>query len=966
MWNLNDFFWNNGWTQWPQFMWNWQQDPKKQRRKFYLTIFIANIWLNFLYLILWIFKPKYTYELFQKITLIFTDYPPISIFIMIQMFVAFFLVKGIQTWKLQMNKDNLIWVWNNVNLIVFIVLLNATIWTYLSESWTADSLISEINWIWLLFLVISTILLYFWAKRIYDILKELYMSIVHKEEVKDEEDEDIPLGNYDWIKEYYQFNLSEWTWHPVTEHILKQKLPYYRFNFDKILSFLVWPINQTLMIEQSKLISKAVMDTWNKETYVQIDYPTLSWWDELNSLFERTEFSNDYIKINNSFIAFKLRTKYLSNPKHLQTIWDDILPDQRLEQIRQITFSPKKPLKEWSQDYNQMISEFKKPYVLFQNIWIQKMDGAWYVVLNFSKWYRRTVIFPQLDTLTSVLEKENTELFADKPNPLLFFWVKAIWGLLGLTLGRLRHLIFWWESGSWKSVFLNSILYQIIYKTTPNVTKLVLIDPLKVSFQKFKKVKNLAFPVSMTEEEANNAINYLYKMNEDRYTFLESLWYEDIYSYNEDVEKKLIQITDETWLPTKYRLPWNTKFEFQELDVLDEKIIEKKSFGDYKVWQFIPQIVLIYDEFNAYNWSPLYEKNWSVTKLIKLGEQARKAWIILMLWTQKISADSVPSALRENMPTKICLTVWSKANSRAILGEQPENKSDWAFLSWYWDWLIFNKIELDANYAIRSQWFYVSDEEMNDLIKQNFEEFGQNDFIYQEWTLDEYSWLSDFYSVDEVELESWVKLPESLITRNNIEYKRNWIDLSKQLPILIRETNKLFIDQRDKLLDKMNLDEKRKNVKIDTPIFKTEEEMLEEFNRLTYSNSYYMITKSFIRLKLNTAYLSSPEALEKMEDKLNLQLVKLQKQITYVPVKPYKEDSDDYKKMINEYEAAYTLIDNFQIIRDKTTFYIQMNYTPNYKKNVVFPQSKTIRQILTEKLGSKIENLLKWEKFTIT
>jgi len=52
----------------------------------------------------------------------------------------------------------------------------------------------------------------------------------------------------------------------------------------------------------------------------------------------------------------------------------------------------------------------------------------------------------------------------------------------------------------------------------------------------YKKINNLAYPVSTTPEEANDAINFLYQMNTDRYTFLEALGYEDIYSYNKDME----------------------------------------------------------------------------------------------------------------------------------------------------------------------------------------------------------------------------------------------------------------------------------------------------------------------------------------------------------------------------------------------------------------------------------------------
>lgn len=964
-WGIQDYFANQWgqWGMWPWFMSNWQLDPKKQRKRFYTVILLWNVGLNLLYFIIWLIdtdKTSLPYNLFSKFLSLFTSVPTLSIFIVLQFFVTHHLYREFRTWKKQLNRENIIWFINNLNLVLFIILLNVWIWTYFGRT----DIIAEMGGLGLVCLILSTIYLIFSSKRIFETCKEVYDQIMNKEPEEEVAAEEIPIGSYDWIKEYYGFNMSQWTWNPITEAVMKQKLPYYRFTIDKYITNLIWTINQTLIIEQPKLISKQVIDTWNKDTWVQIDFPVITNWDEMNETLEKLEFSNEYIQINNAFIGLKLRTKYLSNTNHLITIGDTILPDQKLEAIRKATFSPKVPLKPDSDDYNAMISEFKIPYVLFQNISIQKLGTSWYVILNFSKWYRRTVIFPQLDSLTKTLEKNDVQLFEETPNPMIYFWVKSAWGLFGLTLWKIRHLLFWWESGSGKSVFLNSMLYQLLYRTTPDVVKLVLIDPLKVSFQKLKKLKNLAFPVAMTEEDANNAINYLVKVNKDRYTFLESLWYEDIYAYNKDIEKKITQLTTETGVPKKYRLPGNTSFEFSDLDEIDEKSIERKSFGEYKLGKFIPQIMLIYDEFNQFNWVPIYEKNESVDKLVKLWNTARKAWIILVLGTQKINAESIPSTLRENMPTKICLTVGSKVNSRAILWDQPNNNGEGATLTWYWDMLAFNKVELDADAAIRAQWFYVSDSEMNNIVQENISIFGMNDFIYQEGTIDEYSWIKDFYSTKEIDFESWAHLDNKILERNQEKITSLWIDLSMQLPDLIRGLNEFFSIQRDQLLDKVNLDDLKKNIKVETLKFQTEQEMLQEFSTLEYSNPFYSITKSFIRLKLDTSYLGSPEKIEWIEEKLNLQLTNLKKKVVFIPLKPYKEESDDYIKMLQDHDKVpYTLIDNFEIVRDKSTFYLQINYTWDYKKTVVFPQSKTIKEILSEKFGDKIGKLFKWETY---
>lgn len=947
IWNLNGMGWN-------------PLTPQESKKRFYMAILWWNIAFNILYFLVKFWNIKWAWEIFDKLLWIISPIPPLSIFIYLQLFVSWIYLKEIFSWTRQVTKENIMWIINVFNVTVLVVLINILIWTYL---WTSTT---QLWAIWFITLILSFGWFVYSFKSFIQLAKDVYTTLTTKSEVVEEinEEPEQVIERYDWISKYYGFNLREWRWNPYTEEVVGKKWRFHRFQIDSFINQLIWIVNNVLLIEQSKLIKKEIYDQRKKETYVQIDAPVINTQEDMDKYLKELNFVNDYVQINNAFIALKLNTSFLSNPEHLIKIGESILPDQKLQVIRSAKFTPLKKLDPESDDYKQMIAEYKEPYVLFQSVNIQKIWVSWYVVFNYTKWYRRLVIFPQMPTLTQVLAQENAPKFKET-NPLVFFGARTTWWLVWLTLQKIKHTIFGWESWSWKSVYLNSIIYQLLYRSTPETLKLVLIDPLKVSFQKLKKLKSLAFPLAMDIESANEAINFLVEQQKERYTILESLWYEDIYSYNKDVQKGIISVKDDIWLTQKYRLPGNTRFDVSHYTEIDPRIIEKKSTKNIRVWDTIPQIIMVYDEFNAFNWSTMYEKNWSVEKLVKLGEQARKAWIILCLWTQKISADTVPSSLRENLATKVALTVWSRNNSRALLGDGPENNTEAVNLTWYGDMLIFNKVELDPLYAIRAQGFYVSDEEMNNLILDSIEAFGMNDFIYQEWETDEYSWIKDFYSREPIEYETWEKLPDEIIEKNIRSYKHLWIDMSKDLPLLIRDLNKFFKLNRDSLLDKINLDDWRKNITVDSPKYQTETQMLEEFKTLWYSNQYYASTKSFIRLRLNTAYLSSPDKLEALEDKMNLQLIDLKKRVTYTPVVPFEEWSDDYIKMLKDYEVPYTLIENFQIIRAKANFYLQINYTPTYKKTVVFPQSKTIRQQLTEKYWQKIESMLNWETFTI-
>ena len=931
-------------------MWNWEEDPEKIRKTLYLTVIWWNIIFNiWYYLISWLDWKSFIYKIIDWILGIISSYPTLSIFILLQIIIIIFQINFFKTGQLKKSKENILSFAYNANFILFAILLNAALLSYFWES-------SKEFWtIWIIWLILSWIFFSLKLKNIatysYTYIKDF---IQKKEDVEEEIEEEDEIGRYDWIWRYYKDSYEA-----------KEKLPYYRYAYWKIIPVFIQTINQTLLFEQNKLVAKNIIDSENDELFVQADFPPISDEGDMEDFIEEQNFSNNYIKINDTFLAIKLRTKFLNKPQYLIEIWEKILPNQIKNLLEQAPFQPIKKLNESSDDYKTMINEMKKPYLLFSKISIQKFSDGFYIVLNYSKWYRRLVIFPQMKTLTETLEDEDLEMFNDQPNPSLLFWVKAVGWLLGLQIWKIRHMLFGWESGSGKSVFLNSLLYQILYLTTPSVLKLILIDPLKVSFQMYKKINNLAYPVSITPEEANDAINFLYQMNTDRYTFLESLGYEDIYSYNKDMENWIVNIVAETWIPEKYRLSWNNNPKYEDLDLVDEDIINEINFKTYKVWKIIQQTVLIYDEFNAFNWIPVYEKNDSVWKLIKLGEQARKAGIILILGTQKISADSVPSALRENIPTRISMTVSSKTNSRAILWEQAENKSDWAFLSGYWDMLIFNKVELEPLSAIRCQWFYVKDEEMIELVKDNLETFWMNDYIYKEWEDDTYSWIEHFYARKLWKDEHADARTEKLLKKNNKEFENKKIKLESELPILINIINNFFKTQRTQLVDKLYLDDSNKNIKIATMDFKTEDEMFETFETLNYSNSLCTISTSFIQLQLDTKFLSSPDKLEKIEEKLNLQLVKLKEKIVFEPIKLLKKDSEMYQKMVEWNMKPYTLIDNFEISKGKNNYYVQFNFTPWYKQTVIFPTSKTARQELTSRHWEKIEQLLLWNKFII-
>lgn len=200
---------------------------------------------------------------------------------------------------------------------------------------------------------------------------------------------------YDWVTEYYKLDMKTWTWNSITESVIKEKVHYHRFTINTYLTNLIWTINLTFQTEQPRLVSKEIRDCQNRDALVQIDFPQIKNEEEMNKVLTELEFSNKYIIIDDEKIAFKIKTRYLNNRKHLEYIWMDILKDQVLEAIQVATFSPKVPFKVESKEYKEMIKKYRKPYVLFSNISIQQIWNLWYVVLDFTEEYKKTVIIPQ-------------------------------------------------------------------------------------------------------------------------------------------------------------------------------------------------------------------------------------------------------------------------------------------------------------------------------------------------------------------------------------------------------------------------------------------------------------------------------------------------------------------------------------------------------------------------------------------
>ncbi|ACV68590.1 DNA translocase FtsK [Desulfohalobium retbaense] len=196
-------------------------------------------------------------------------------------------------------------------------------------------------------------------------------------------------------------------------------------------------------------------------------------------------------------------------------------------------------------------------------------------------------------------------------------------------LTRMPHLLVAGATGAGKSVCLNTILLSLLFKSSPEELKLLLIDPKRIEMAGYAKLPHLVHPVVTDTHLAKNALEWAVSEMESRYDAMARLSVRNIASYN----AKLASLGEE-------RPP---------------------ELADLKP---LPYLVIIIDEMADLMLTAGKEVEQSIVRLAQL---ARAAGVHLILATQRPSVDVVTGLIKANFPTRIAFQVSSKHDSRTIL-----------------------------------------------------------------------------------------------------------------------------------------------------------------------------------------------------------------------------------------------------------------------------------------------------------
>ena len=185
------------------------------------------------------------------------------------------------------------------------------------------------------------------------------------------------------------------------------------------------------------------------------------------------------------------------------------------------------------------------------------------------------------------------------------------------------HLLIGGTTGSGKSVFLNALVTSLAYGYSPEVVRLVLVDPKMVEFSIFNSLPHLLHPVVTDAALCEDLLLYLIEEMDRRYCLL-------------------------------------AESECRDIKTFHDRIVSSAKAD-------MPYVVVIIDEF-----ADLFLAKTSdlETLIVRLAQKARAIGIHLVLATQRPSTDVVRGLIKANFPSRIAFKVSTGVDSRVILDEE--------------------------------------------------------------------------------------------------------------------------------------------------------------------------------------------------------------------------------------------------------------------------------------------------------
>jgi S-DNA-T family DNA segregation ATPase FtsK/SpoIIIE len=225
-------------------------------------------------------------------------------------------------------------------------------------------------------------------------------------------------------------------------------------------------------------------------------------------------------------------------------------------------------------------------------------------------------------------------------------------------LARMPHVLIAGQTGSGKSVCVNTFLTTLLLRTSPAELKLILVDPKRVELTNYNNIPHLLTPVIVEPPKVVSALRWLMSEMDRRYKLFAEAGARNIDSFNE-----------------------------------------------MSGFQALPYIVLVIDELADIMLFAPVEVEDSITRI---AQMSRATGIHMVLATQRPSVDVITGLIKANIPCRVAFAVSSQVDSRVILDTQGAEK-----LLGKGDMLY---LPPEQAKPMRIQGAFVTDSEINNIV----------------------------------------------------------------------------------------------------------------------------------------------------------------------------------------------------------------------------------------------------------
>lgn len=244
-------------------------------------------------------------------------------------------------------------------------------------------------------------------------------------------------------------------------------------------------------------------------------------------------------------------------------------------------------------------------------------------------------------------------------------------------LTKMPHILIAGSTGSGKTVCVNAIIMGLLYHTTPEDLKFVMVDPKMVELSQYNEMPHMLTPVVTDVRKAAHTLNWVVNEMENRYRLFAACGVRNIESFNT-----------------------------REISEEGRAEMEAAADSEHVVPVKLPYIVVVIDELADLM---LVARDKVEGVILRLAQLARAVGIHLILATQRPSVDVITGVIKANFPARLSFKVSSKVDSRTVLDVSGADKligrGDLLFL------------QPGDPKPVRGQAPMVSDEEINRVVK---------------------------------------------------------------------------------------------------------------------------------------------------------------------------------------------------------------------------------------------------------